>query len=207
MCRLCLFLIFLFLLFEATAQKIFCGELEYDVEYVDLPSDMAGLSGVLPDKCRVITDGENWRLERNTDINGVFIEIYRLDRDSIYQFLTIADERVRIEKKTNASALGETWLISSDESIVAGLTVQKRSLRNPPDISQDIWVSKEYKAIPNLFFQDLDHLPLQFEMQRQGINMRYTLVQLKLRPLDETYFSLPDNYKSVSENIYQSWLR
>jgi hypothetical protein len=207
MCRLCLVIIFGFLLCEAFAQKQFCGELDYQVEYLDLPSDMEGMSSILPNKCHIITDGKNWRLDQNTSINGAFIEIYHHRKDSLYQFLTVAEERVRIEKKVEFGVEDLRCLSSTGESTISGISVQKRSISGSEIYAQEMWVSKEFQGIPALFIPGLDALPIQFEVKRQGVHMRYTLVRLTQQPLDDTYFTLPTNYKPISEKVYQSWLR
>ena len=187
------------------SQEVFSGRLHYEIEYLNVTDDMAGVDSMLPKSLNVITDGTNWRIEQHTDINGDVAQIYVASKDSIYETLIIGPERVTIECK-KAIAISETNKIGAGEQIGGmGTDIYKCSLENGRSL--DIICLSKYQSVAGLFYQDMMGIPTSVELDKGGVTMRLTLKSLVFEPLDETYFSLPTDYSTLEGTVYQSWLR
>ncbi|MDC1221762.1 hypothetical protein N8Z47_03745 [Salibacteraceae bacterium] len=191
--------------YSVRAQEVFSGRLTFSIEYLKVPDDMKGVEAKLPTEVKIITDGRSWRSEQITEINGKYSRVYIDSKDSIFETITIGPERVRVSYRKISSV--DVKSTNGLGPIVLGQETEICEISDDDGIKQSIIQLTSYSEIPNLFFNGLSGIPTVIEIDNAGIKMRLKLTSMSNEPLDETYFTLPDDYKVIDTALYQSWLR
>ena len=187
------------------AQEQFSGRLTYSIEYLEVQDDMKGVEAMLPSSIHIVTDGESWRSEQSTKINGDYSQLYDQEKDSIFETITIGPERVKVSYRS----VGKIDLEPQKKlgPKVLERNTEIRQIASSTKNGQSIIQLTDFKSIPKLFFEGLTGVPTLIEMDNAGIKMRLKLESIVSEPIDETYFILPDDYILVDTELYQSWLR
>lgn len=189
------------------AQSVFSGRMIYAITYLNLPDDWEGSELFLPNKCTVLTDGKNWRMTQFGGVDHQFEWIYRAEEDSLFAAVDLGVDRVIMPWSMGASIIDIPYRNTSERSKIAGQPCVKYEGKTADNHSIELWLLDEYSKISGLFSAKLGQLPAVFYVEHMGAMVRYELKVLKAEWLDQTYFVVPEHYRTVSAEEYKRWLR
>lgn len=190
------------------------GVIEYTVTYLDKPKDKPLIS-VLPSKVDVL-----FKKDRTiTRIDG-FMGLFSLNYLSFgnsspnYTLMRVLDKKYMYEAKAEKTAYG---YIDMDD-------VKIRFVNETKEIagymcSKAIATSKNMNYLPLILyytyeididnpnannpFSEIDGVLMEFQVQLEGINMRFEAKNVKRTEVKEELFSIPSDYKKVDYNKMQ----
>ncbi|MEX2597395.1 MAG: hypothetical protein WEC59_10745 [Salibacteraceae bacterium] len=183
------------------AQKPFEGRIVYQVEYTSLPDETGDVEAVLPQQLTAFIAGENLRVEQRTALAGNMVMIHKEKADSVYQSFTFLDQQVMLVKPVEKRPMRYRVLDGKQEKEFLGNPLHLKKLHASDGQKNIAWVSESYINPFKYDLPELKHLPLVFDMERNGIQMHLVAIKWNEEPIDETYFIIDPDAKRVTESM------
>ncbi|NQV53886.1 MAG: hypothetical protein HQ500_11925 [Flavobacteriales bacterium] len=194
---------FLLCAFSLVAQKPFEGRIHYSVNYLSFPDGMEGAELALPQQMTLVLNGANYRMQQASALAGDLVWIRPDGGDTLYQLFDFMDRKVFLAIPTGKGAAKYRIVPKEGELTLAGVECSRRFAQDASGEHKEIWVWERYKNPLTNDFPSLKSLPLQFDMERNGIRMRFSAERIVEEPIDQTYFTIPSNAVRIDEGILQ----
>jgi hypothetical protein len=186
---------------DALAQKGFEGRITYAVSYLDLPDGQAGKKAALPAELLAFIDGENLRVQQYTSLAGEWTIIQPADRDTTYHCFYLLDDRVMIKRPRAKQPARYRVVARDDQKAWEQFQLTAHRLQKSDGGYLNAWMDERYQNPFQLYLPELKYLPLIFELERGGVTMRLTAIEVDEVELDPSYFQVPDNVSLIQEDI------
>ncbi len=183
------------------AQKAFEGKITYAVTYLDLPDGQVGKKVVLPVKLLAFIDGENLRVQQYTSLAGEWTIIQPADKDSTYHCFYLLDERVMLKRARARRPARYRVVERDDQQEWEQFQLTAHRLQKADGGFLTAWLDTRYQNPFQLYLPELTYLPLIFELERGGVTMRLTAVEVYEQELDPSYFQVPDNVDVINDEV------
>lgn len=180
----------------------FEGSVSYDVTYHAMDENKKEMLSMLPKESSLYVKGKRSLFEQ--EVAGGGRQSFLIDSDKgsgilIMQFIGQAYkvEMTEDEIKTLKKPKELDFLTSEETKTISGYVCNKIQAISGSD-TLDVFYSIDLKtesAFPP--FEDIEGLPLQYELIRGGVKMKYTAVEVKRSVLDESIFDSNPDLKSI----------
>jgi hypothetical protein len=196
-----------FLALSAQAQKPFEGRIKYTIEYLSFPEGLNDVEVALPDHLTLIVEGGNYRMQQRSALAGQMVVVRTAGSDSIAQWFDLMGQTVVLTRPVSTSPHRYRAVLKDEHKMVAGIEAQRVYLQSADGQHREAWVFTRFKNPLTDVLDALTSLPLVFEMERNGIWMRLTAIQVIEEPIDATYFALPGHAVRIGANDLQKLLK
>lgn len=180
------------------AQKPFIGRITYDVEYVSFPDGMEGAEQSLPQQMTMIVKGQNVRITQQSALAGELLQIHQEGVDTIFQIFHFMDRHVLMAAPIENRSIKFRAIEKENAKNIANIETHEVYLQSGTGGHLVAWVDKKYQNPLQSELRGLDFLPLEYSVIKNGITLKMTAREVKVEPIDETYFLLPENIVRMS---------
>lgn len=194
----------------ANAQKDFEGVVQFKIDYINLPAEMAGMESMLPtDMTTYVKDGKV-RSEQKTMITGEQIIIVDAETNYTVTLMNLLGNKIALEitpeeaeKSSQESANINIEYVDGTKEI-AGYTCKKALIRSP-DLPEPVvaYYTEEFKAQTQHDLGGIKGFPMEYVVSAEGIQMRFYVVSIDKQTVSDDLFIIPDGYKKMSQKELQ----
>ena len=181
------------------AQRPFEGRIHYQVEYLSFPDGMEGAELALPQQMTLLAKGSSYRMQQSSALGGPLVWIHPAKIDTVYQVFDFMERQVFLAAPVGSGAHKHRVVAKEDEREIAGWKCEEYYLQSAEGNHQTVWVNEKYRNPLKVDFPGLVYLPLQFDLWRNGIHMRFSAKRVVEEQLDGTYFTLPERAVRIRE--------
>lgn len=195
------------------AQKKFEGSVTYDIEYKDIPSEMAAMEAMLPEDMTMLIKGEKTRVEQSmgmgmsqvviadTKTGGGTLLMNMMGKKMAIEMSKDQLEKLQKEKKEEKKP--EIEYVSGDEKEIAGYKCKKAVVKADGGASVVIYYTEELPAGASKDFKELKGFPLEYTVDSGMFKMKMTATKVSKEKLDAALFSIPDGYDKMTFEEFQ----
>jgi len=183
------------------------GVIEYDAAVIDQSNPMAGLA---PNKMSIKFKNNKSCAEMSAGM-GLFSTsfISNPETKTLTQLVKLLNKKFSLVlneeqlKKENASYPFEVTP-TNETKLIAGYNCSKAHVKFKDDSAPefDIYYTKELDIQnPNFAnpFHMVDAVLMEYQMKKFGLEMKFTVKNIKKELIEDAVFDLPDDYKSISQ--------
>ena len=194
----------------ASAQKKFEGIIEYQMTYENLPSEMAGMESMFPQKQRIVMSKNFSRMDQELGMGGNMVVISDAKQSDYRMYMNAMGKKIKIalpEEEINKSKekAGDVNIEYVDETMeVLGYECKKAIIKNGEDEITVFYTEKI--PVPSIQeqFNQLKGFPLYYQMEKSGMTINVTATKVEEEKVDKSEFEDLEGYEEMSLEDYKA---
>lgn len=209
--HLLLFSLILAGIFSVSAQN-FEGKITYEIEYNDLPDEIAPYESMLPKENTVILKGTKSRLDMN-QMGAEISMIADSEKEEAVQLMNIMGKKVAIKHSTQNEEEKEEFTPevkqTNETKVIAGFKCKKAIViitnEDGESVETEVFYTNDIQkpAKANLKVVGVDGFLMQFTVNQNGLSMTMTVTEVSKEKIDEAVFEIPSDYEEMTMEEFQ----
>ncbi len=199
------------LTFPALAQKSFEGTIVFNIEYKDLPAEMAAFEAMLPDQTKVQVKGDQSRTEQSLGMGMKQVTIFDTKKnrgtlllDMMGKKTAVEMDGAEMEKQRGEKAKDlDIEYVDGDVKKIAGYKCKKARIKTEGNTDLEVYYTEELPAGASREFKGLKGFPLEYSVASGPMTMKLTASSVSQESLDKKLFVIPDGYTKQTFEEFQ----
>jgi GLPGLI family protein len=193
----------------AQNKKIKEGKASFKITY-DLDADKKQMEAMLPTNVDIYFKGD----KSSAESSGGMMEHRTISDNKTGDSYTLMDiagnkaalKMTRGEAISKMSANGTPEVkITKETKDIAGYKCTKAIVTVKGEPSFDVWFTKELEGTngSNVHYEGIDGFMLEYQVNRDGIGMKFTCTAVSDEKVDDAKFVVPQDYRPISQDDLQ----
>jgi GLPGLI family protein len=197
----------------AKAQKTFEGSVNFGIEYIDLPAEMAMMSAMLPDEMTTRIKGDKSRLEQSLGMGMSQVTITDSKKKSGTLLLDMMGKKMAVEmseaelnemKNKKGEVKPEIKYVEGDSKKIAGYNCKKAVIVVEGAGELVVYYTEDLPAGASKQYEGLKGFPLEYTIDGGQFKMKVTAKEVKQEKVDAALFVIPDGYEKMTFAEFQA---
>lgn len=194
------------LTFTANAQ--FEGKITYKITYSDLPPEMEGMEGMLPQNASVSVKGKKYRLDQEMGMMGKQTVISDGDKDTQDLLIDMMGTKVHIPmdpetvKANREEKVTPEYIYTKKKQKIAGYKcfLAKAVFTSPEGVKDttEVWYTTKIAQAESNEFKGLKGMPLKYTSVNQGMMVTMTAEEVTKGGIEEDAFTVPEGFTKMT---------
>lgn len=194
------------------AQKGFEGTITFDIEYKDLPAEMAAMEAMLPDEMTTKIKGEKTRLEQSLGMGMSQVTITDMKKGSGTLLMNMMGKKMAVSmskeelEKMDKDKKGEKkpeFKYVDGTKEIAGYDCKKAIVSIEGAGEMEVYYTEELPADANKQYEGLKGYPLEYTIDSGQFKMKMSANKVVKEKLDKKLFEVPEGYDMMTFEEFQ----
>ena len=195
-------LISLIFISSALKAQSFEGQINYKINYLELPANVKGMESMLPQVLEMSIKGNQIAMKQEL-MGGTQTILSNGETEESVILMDMMGQKIAImmtkeEAKKAREELGEpefSYLDGTKE--IAGFKCSKAIMKTG-DQEIELWYTKDIAGAVHKDFADLDGFPLEYLTYSQGMKLSIVAETVLIGEQEDTNFTVPEGYNKMS---------
>lgn len=181
--------------------KPFEGDVNFKIDYLEMPQEMKSMESMLPKQLKMTFGGDKAKIQQeimggsqiiiSDEANHEGDMLMNMMGMKIHVHMTKAE----LEMEEKAMEKPTIKLLSGEKKIL-GYNC-KKAQATTKDGTVELWYTQEIDA-KNKDFKEIDGFPLEYTAIQDGLKMQFTATSVESRKVDMAEFDVPSGYTTYS---------
>ena len=200
----------LFLSVQGYSQKTFEGQVDFQMEYEEVPAEMEMMKGMLPKKMSMLIKGDCSRIEQSMMMGMKQFTIVDMKSENIHILMHMMGKKMKMtmdmkEEEMKRGAKDDIDIKYVDgEKEIAGYMCKKAEITvkngKAPSV---VYYTEEIPGAMSREFKGLKGFPLEYGHSEQGMTVNIIATMVDQKELDQSLFEVSDDYEEMDPKMIE----
>lgn len=200
----------LFLAIQANGQGKFEGQVDFQMEYEEVPAEMEMMKGMLPTEMAMLIKGDRSRIEQSMMMGMKQATIVDMKSEKIHILMDMLGKKMKMtmdmkEEEAKRGAKDDIDInYVEGEKLIAGYKCKRAEIiskeSNAPVV---VYYTEEIPGALSREFKGLKGFPLEYGHSDQGMTVKITATKVDQKELDQSLFEVSDDYEEMDPKMIE----
>lgn len=184
----------------ATAQ--FEGKISYEINYEEVPDEIAGYESMLPKEMSMFIKGSKTRVEQSMGMGEQIVIMDNTTKEGVILMNMMGQKMaIKMDKETIESQEEEEnepqFKYLNETKKIAGYTCKKAEMwfEGEEDDVMVVYYTEKIQNTANTNVKGLKGFPLEYQVAKQGMVMNMVANNVSKEKINDSKFEVPDGYE------------
>ncbi|MFT4526057.1 MAG: GLPGLI family protein [Granulosicoccus sp.] len=195
---------------QANGQNKFEGQVDFKMEYEEIPAEMEMMKGMLPTEMAMLIKGDRSRIEQSMMMGMKQATIVDMKSEKIHILMDAMGQKMKMtmdmkeeEEKRGAKDDIDIKYVEG-EKLIAGYKCKRAEITSKESKAPlVVYYTEEIPGALSREFKGLKGFPLEYGHSDQGMTVKITATKVDQKQLDESLFVVSDDYEEMDPQMIE----
>ena len=200
----------LILAIQANAQKSFEGQVDFKMDYEEVPAEMEMMKGMLPTEMAMLIQGDRSRIEQSMMMGMKQATIVDTKSEKIHILMDMMGKKMKMTmdmkeeeaKRGSKDDIDIKYVDGGKE--IAGYKCKRAEITSKESKAPlVVYYTEEIPGALSREFKGLKGFPLEYGHSDQGMTVKITATNVEQKELDKSLFEVSEDYEEMDPKMIE----